>query len=141
DEEVRPDADSVFRIASMTKSFTAATILRLRDDGALRLDDDAASWIPELGAIRSWSGDSPPITIRHLLTMSAGLPADDPWGDRQQGLDIDAFRRLIAGGLSFVWTPGTHFEYSNTGYGILGRLITNVTGREYRDAVQERILA
>ena len=139
-EDATPTAQSVFRIASMTKSFTAATVLSLRDEGRLRLDDPIVEHVPEMAGVRLPTLDSPPITIRHLLTMSAGLPTDDPWGDRQQGLDIDAFRRLIAGGLSFVWPPGTRFEYSNTGYGILGRLITNVTGREYRDAVRERIL-
>src|SRR4029079_12075321 len=47
---------------------------------------------------------------------------------------------LLARGLSFAWAPGTTFEYSNTGYGILGRLITNVAGREYREVVRERLL-
>jgi len=140
-EDVTPTAQSVFRIASMTKSFTAATILSLRDDGLLRLDDPIVDHVPEMAGVRLPTLDAPPITIRHLLTMTAGLPTDDPWGDRQQSLDLDAFRRLLAGGLSFAWTPGTHFEYSNTGYGILGRLITNVTGREYRDVVRDRILA
>jgi CubicO group peptidase (beta-lactamase class C family) len=139
-EDAIPTAQSVFRIASMTKSFTAATILSLRDEGRLRLDDAIVEHVPEMAGVRLPTMDSPQITIRHLLTMSAGLPTDDPWGDRQQGLDIDAFRRLLSGGLSFVWAPGTHFEYSNTGYGILGRLITNVAGREYRDVVRERIL-
>lgn len=139
-EAATPTARSVFRIASMTKSFTAATVLLLRDEGRLRLDDPIVQHVPEMAGVRLPTLDSPQITIRHLLTMSAGLPTDDPWGDRQQGLDIDEFRRLLAGGLSFVWAPGTRFEYSNTGYGILGRLITNVTGREYRDVVRERIL-
>jgi len=139
-EDATPTAESVFRIASMTKSFTAATVLSLRDEGRLRLDDPIVDHVPELAGVRLPTRDSPPITIRHLLTMTAGLPTDDPWGDRQQSLDLDAFRRLLAGGLSFAWTPGTRFEYSNTGYGILGRLITNVTGREYRDVVRERIL-
>ena len=139
-EDARPDAGSVFRIASMTKSFTAATVLLLRDEGRLRLDDPIAQHVPELANLRYPTADSPPITIRHLLTMTAGLPTDDPWGDRQQGLDPGEFSRLLAGGLSFVWAPGTRFEYSNTGYGILGRLITNVAGTEYRDVVRERLL-
>jgi CubicO group peptidase (beta-lactamase class C family) len=140
-EEATPTASSVFRIASMTKSFTAATVLALRDDGVLRLDDPIADHVPELARVRLPTTDSPPITIRHLLTMTAGFPTDDPWGDRQQGLDLGAFSELLAGGLSFAWAPGTRFEYSNTGYGILGRLITNVAGREYRDVVGERLLA
>ena len=139
-EDATPTAQSVFRIASMTKSFTAATILSLRDDGRLRLDDPVVDHVPEMAGVRLPTLDSPPITIRHLLTMTGGLPTDDPWGDRQQGLDLDAFRRLLAGGLSFVWAPGTRFEYSNTGYGILGRLITNIAGREYKDVVRERLL-
>ncbi|HEX7950489.1 MAG TPA: serine hydrolase domain-containing protein [Candidatus Limnocylindrales bacterium] len=140
-EDARPDADSVFRIASMTKSFTAATVLSLRDQGLLRLDDPIAQHLPALRTLRGPTADSPPITIRQLLTMTAGFPTDDPWGDRQQGLDIDEFLAMAAGGLSFAWTPGTRWEYSNLGYGLLGRLITAVAGREYRDVVRERILA
>jgi len=139
-EDARPTTGSVFRIASMTKSFTAATILLLRDEGRLRLDDEIARHVPELAGVRLPTHDSPPITIRHLLTMTAGFPTDDPWGDRQQGLDLGEFSRLLAGGLSFAWAPGTRFEYSNLGYGILGRLVTNVAGREYRDVVRERLL-
>ena len=139
-EVVPPDSTSVFRIASMTKSFTAATVLSLRDEGRLSLDDEIARHVPELGPLRYPTADSPRITIRHLLTMTAGFPTDDPWGDRQQGLDLDEFRRLLAEGLSFAWVPGTRFEYSNTGYGILGRLIANVAGREYREVVRERFL-
>ena len=68
------------------------------------------------------------MSIRHLLTMTAGFPTDDPWGDRQQGLPLEEFARFLAGGVSFNWAPGTRFEYSNLGYAILGRVITAVTG-------------
>jgi CubicO group peptidase (beta-lactamase class C family) len=139
-EDVTPDARSVFRIASMTKSFTAATVLSLRDSGLVRLDDPIEDHVPEFAGLRYPTTDSPPITIRHLLTMKAGFPTDDPWGDRQQGLDLDAFAALLRRGLPFAWTPGTRFEYSNTSYGILGRMITNVAGREYREVVRERLL-
>jgi len=67
-----PDADTVYRIASMTKSFTASAILLLRDEGRLRLDDPVADHVP---ALASWSPptrDSVPVTIRQLLTMTAG---------------------------------------------------------------------
>jgi serine-type D-Ala-D-Ala carboxypeptidase/endopeptidase len=139
-EDAPPRPDSVFRIASMTKSFTAATVLSLRDEGRLALDDPIDRFVPELADLRYPTADSPRITIRHLLTMTAGLPTDDPWGDRQQGLDLAAFSQLLRNGLSFAWAPGTRFEYSNLGYGILGRLITNVAGREYREVVGERLL-
>lgn len=139
-EDAPPRPDSVFRIASMTKSFTAATVLALRDDGLLHLDDPIERYVPELEGLAYPTTDSPRITIRHLLTMTAGFPTDDPWGDRQQSLDLAAFSELLRRGLSFAWAPGTHYEYSNTGYGILGRLITNVTGTEYREVVRERLL-
>ncbi len=135
-----PDADHAFRIASMTKSFTAATVLLLRDEGRLRLDDEVATYVPALAAWRGPTADAPAVTLRHLLTMSAGMPTDDPWGDRQQPLPMDAFAEFLAQGPTFAWTTGTAFDYSNLGYGILGRVITAVTGREYREVVEERLL-
>jgi CubicO group peptidase (beta-lactamase class C family) len=135
-----PDADTVFRIASMTKSFTASAILALRDDGALALDDLAEDYVPEL---RGWAPVTPEaarISIRHLLTMTAGFPTDDPWGDRQQGLPLAEFARFLARGVGFNWAPGTRFEYSNLGYAILGGIITAVTGVAYPDYVRQRLL-
>jgi CubicO group peptidase (beta-lactamase class C family) len=135
-----PDADTVFRIASMTKSFTASAILALRDDGAVQLDDPAGAYVREL---RDWprvSPDSPPVSLRHLLTMTAGFPTDDPWGDRQQGLPLVEFAGFLSGGVRFNWAPGTRFEYSNLGYAILGRVITAVTGMAYPDYIRTRLL-
>jgi CubicO group peptidase (beta-lactamase class C family) len=135
-----PDADTVFRIASMTKSFTASAILALRDDGALGLDDLAEAYVPEL---RGWplvSPDAARVSIRNLLTMTAGFPTDDPWGDRQQGLPLDEFAKFLAGGVGFNWAPGTRYEYSNLGYAILGRVITAVTGAAYQDYIRDRLL-
>ena len=148
-----PDADTVFRIASMTKSFTASAVLLLRDEGALALDDPAERYVPELA---DWAGPAGEaeggrlpelagpvadrVTLRHLLTMTAGFPTDDPWGDRQQGLPLEAFRSLLAGGVSANWAPGTRFEYSNLGYAILGLVITAVSGLSYDDFVRMRLL-
>lgn len=135
-----PTADHVFRIASMTKSFTAATVLLLRDEGRLRLDDPVADHVPALAGWRPYAADAAPVTIRDLLTMSGGLATDDPWGDRQQGLPLDAFERLLVEGPSFALPPGVAFEYSNLGYGILGRVVTSAAGREYREVVRQRLL-
>ena len=135
-----PDADTVFRIASMTKSFTASAIVALRDDGALKLDDLAEDYVPELRGWPPVSPDSVRISIRHLLTMTAGFPTDDPWGDRQQGLPLEEFAQFLAKGVSFNCAPGTRFEYSNLGYAILGRVIAAVTGMAYPDYVRHRLL-
>jgi CubicO group peptidase (beta-lactamase class C family) len=135
-----PDAGTVFRIASMTKSFTASGILALRDDGLLKLDDAAEEYVPELRGWPSVTPDSARVSIRHLLTMTAGFPTDDPWGDRQQGLPLEDFARFLSGGVRFNWAPGTRFEYSNLGYAILGRVITAVTGAAYPDYIRHRLL-
>jgi CubicO group peptidase (beta-lactamase class C family) len=135
-----PEAGTVFRIASMTKSFTASAILALRDDGVLKLDDPAEEYVPELRGWPSVTPDSARVSIRHLLTMTAGFPTDDPWGDRQQGLPLEEFASFLAGGVRFNWAPGTRFEYSNLGYAILGRVITAVTGAAYPDYIRHRLL-
>ena len=139
-EDRPPDAASIFRIASMTKSFTAAAVLLLRDEGRLALDDPVAQHVPDLAGLAGPTADSPAVTIRHLLSMSAGFPTDDPLGDRLQELPLDVFSDLLRAGVTFAWPPGTAFEYSNLGYGILGRVITQAAGREYREVVEERLL-
>lgn len=136
-----PDADTVFRIASMSKSFTAAAVLLLRDDGLLALDDPAEKYVPELAGWPPVTADSDRVTIRHLLTMTAGFPTDDPWGDRQQGLPPEEFGAMLAAGMSFNWAPGTRFEYSNLGYAILGLAVSAASGMEYSDFVRTRLLA
>jgi CubicO group peptidase (beta-lactamase class C family) len=68
---------------SMTKSLTAMAILKLRDEGKLKLDDPAYLYIPEMKNNKYLSKDATPVTIRHLLTHAAGYPEDNPWGDRQ----------------------------------------------------------
>jgi CubicO group peptidase (beta-lactamase class C family) len=136
-----PDADTVFRIASMSKSFTASSILALRDAGVLALDDPAARYVPQLTSWRGPSADAATVTIRHLLTMTAGFPTDDPWGDRQQGLPIGDFAAMLADGVGFNWAPGTRFEYSNLGYAVLGMVITAASGISYADFVRTRLLA
>ena len=131
--------DSLFRIASMTKAFTALSILKLREDGKLTLDDLAEQHVSEL---RQWTyptKDSPRIRIRDLLTHSAGFVDDNPWGDRQTPMPQEAFTRLLAQGVPFNTAPGTRYEYSNLGYALLGRVIANVSGMPYRRYV-ERIL-
>ncbi len=135
-----PDADTVFRIASMTKSFTALAILKLRDEGELSLDDAVEKWVPELAGMPKATRDSPVLTLRHLLTHSEGFPEDNPWGDRQLARS-DAFLSTMAhAGIPFSNAPGVAFEYSNTGFAILGRVVANVSKMRYRDYVDTNIL-
>jgi CubicO group peptidase (beta-lactamase class C family) len=135
-----PDAHTAYRIASCTKSFTAAALLALRDEGALELDEPITRFLPGFAAVPLPSADAPVPTVRMLMTMSAGLPTDDPWGDRQESITNEQLDRLIADGLSFDSIPGTTFAYSNLGYALLGRVIEEASGRAYRDVVRERFL-
>lgn len=134
------ESDSVFRIASMTKSFTALAILQLRDAGRLSLDDPAEKYVPELSRWRYLSADSPKVTIRDLLTHSAGFPEDNPWGDQQLAISEDEFTALLQQGMPFSNAPGVAFEYSNYGYALLGRIVSMVSGVPYPKYVQENIL-
>lgn len=133
-----PDKSSVFRIASMSKSFTATAILLLRDTGKLRLDDDITIYLPWTDSI-GIPDFGHVITIRDLLTMNAGFPTDDPWGDRQESLEIEAFDDLVSQGLSFTRAPRMGFEYSNLGYALLGRIISVTSGMDYLDFVKSAI--
>jgi CubicO group peptidase (beta-lactamase class C family) len=133
-------AETVFRIASMTKSFTAMSILRLRDEGKLSLDDPAERYVPELAGLVYPTTDSPRLTIRHLLSHSEGFPEDNPWGDRHLADSEDALSQMLRGGIPFSNAPGIAYEYSNYGFAILGRIVANVSKMTYGDYVAANIL-
>jgi len=134
------DSHSVFRIASMTKSFTAMAVMKLRDDGRLALDDPVEKWVPELQGLRYPTTDAPRITIRHLLTHAEGFPEDNPWGDQQLAASEAEFSAMMRGGIPFSTAPGTAYEYSNYGFAILGRVVTNAAGMPYNDYLRRHIL-
>jgi D-alanyl-D-alanine-carboxypeptidase/D-alanyl-D-alanine-endopeptidase len=132
--------DTAFRIASMTKAFTALTVLKLRDEGGLVLDAPAELYVPELRAWNYPTGDSPRIRVRDLLNHTAGFISDDPWADRQTLLPETEFTRLLREGVLFARAPGTASEYSNLGYALLGRIITNVSGQPYDVTIGQKLL-
>jgi CubicO group peptidase (beta-lactamase class C family) len=134
-------ADTVFRIGSITKVFTGAAILALRDAGKLSLDDLAEKYVPELEDAVYPTQDSARITIRHLVTHSSGLP-------RLGGLHYsdgheftqDEFLAAVKG-VRLEFSPGDHASYSNLGMAIGGLIVERVSGKRYRDFVAENILA
>lgn len=130
---------SLFRIASMTKSITAMAILQLRDAGKLSLHDPVAKYLPELGRIAPLTTDAPPPTIFNLLTMTAGFPEDNPWGDRQLEDSDQDFLDFLRDGISFSTIPSAGYEYSNLGYAMLGSIISRVTGMPYQKYINETI--
>ncbi|MGE0555141.1 MAG: serine hydrolase domain-containing protein [Gemmatimonadales bacterium] len=134
------DSSTVFRIASMTKSFTALAILMLRDAGTLSLDDPAERWVPELAGLSYPTDDSPKLTIRQLLSHATGFPEDNPWGDQQLAVSDAEMSAMMRAGIPFSNAPGVAYEYSNFGFAILGRIVTNASGMPYRRYIETRIL-
>jgi D-alanyl-D-alanine-carboxypeptidase/D-alanyl-D-alanine-endopeptidase len=132
--------DTVFRIASMTKSFTALAILQLRDEGKLSLEDPVAKWIPEFAAFDYPTRDTAPIRIRTLLTHGAGFPEDNPWGDRQLSTPDDTLTAWLKKGLPFSTPPDTAYEYSNYGFALLGRIVARCSGVPYPEYIARHIL-
>ena len=136
-----PDADTAFRICSMTKSFVAMVVLSLREEGRLDIDAPLADVAADLAALAQAGPDAPDVTVRQLLTMDAGLPQDDPWADRLMADDnARVSAELFARGATRSRAPGTAFEYSNYGWAVLGRVIEAVTGQRHQDVVRERVL-
>lgn len=126
-------ADTAFRIASMSKAFTAYGVLRLREAGKLTLDDPAMKHVPEMAG---WGAG---ISVGDLLHHTAGFVTDDPWGDRQQVLQPAEFTAMLKAGVPFYSAPGTRYEYSNFGYATLGRVITNVSGKPFQRFIGETV--
>ncbi len=138
DKKIPATAQSMFRIASMTKSLIAMAILKLRDEGKIKLDDPAALYIPEMQN-QQFIKDASIITIRDLLTHSAGFPTDDLWADRKLNETDEEFIALLKKGILFSNPPGTTFEYSNLGYALLGCIIKKVTGIPYAEFINTSI--
>lgn len=138
--ERRPvGADSVFRIASMTKAFTALAVLALRDAGRLSLDAPVDEILPGFRAGRA-RGDAPPVRVRDLIHHTGGFVTDDPWGDRQLDMGGAGFDALMAADLPRARPPGLAFDYSNFGYAVLGRVIEAASGRPYADFMRQTLL-
>lgn len=137
----QPGVDEVtrFRASSLTKSITAATVLALRDRGLLELHQPVAELVPEAATLSAATPQSP-VRIEHLLTMTAGLPMDDPWIDELDSLSTAALLELVGRGVVTVRSPGTDYEYSNVGYALLGCVISAATGTDFREVIADQVL-
>jgi len=133
--------DTVFRIASMSKSFTALAILKLRDEGKLSLEDPVSKFIPEFARLELPTRDTPPIRVRQILSHSSGFPEDNPWADQQLSATDADLTAWLRKGIPFSTPPGTRYEYSNYAFGLLGRIITKASGVPYEKYIHQEIFA
>ncbi|OZB85360.1 serine hydrolase domain-containing protein [Microbacterium sp. 13-71-7] len=130
---------TIFRIASMSKSFLAATALSLRDEGLLDLHAPAAEYVPGIAAARF--DDEPfSLTLDALLSNRGGLGEDNAWGDEHLGSSREEMAAHVEAGLRPATRPGTEYRYSNLGISLIGRAIEAVTGRDVEDVVRARLL-
>lgn len=134
--DIANTADTKFRIASLTKQFTGAAVLLLAQDGKLKLDAPIATYLEDIPA--AWN----PVTVRHLLRHSSGIPSFT----RQEDFDRIKYLpltqdELIAtfADLPLEFAPGSRYRYSNSGYVLLARIIETVSGESYADFLEANI--
>ncbi len=138
------DESTIYHWASITKTFTAIAIMQLRDRGLLKLDDPIINYVPELKMVHNPFGQMSDITIKHLMTHSAGFRAATwPWGGDKdwQPHEPTEWAQLVAmmPYTEILFKPGSKFSYSNPGIIFLGRVIERLTGDNYEVYVDKNI--
>ena len=129
-------ADTVYQLASVTKTFTATAIMMLVAEGKLALDDRITDRLPDLPA--AWQD----VTVRHLLSHTSGIKSYTSVRDFYKSTRKDYARREILDLVAkepLEFAPGEKWNYCNTGYFLLGMLIEKVTGKQYGEFMDERI--
>jgi D-alanyl-D-alanine carboxypeptidase len=136
------DARTLFRIASITKTFTATAIMQLRDEGALHLDDPAVAYLPELRDARNPHGPIETVTIRRMLSHESGLMGDPPGARWFHDVyeSSPAANLAKASDIAATIPPNLQQKYSNMAYQLLGEIVARAGGRPYVDAIRARIL-
>ncbi len=144
DAQVPVDARTIYHWASITKTMTGIAIMQLRDRGLLALDDPIIRYVPELAAVHNPFGETSTITLRHLMSHSAGFGgATWPWRNRDwQPFEPRSWTQLAAM-LPYTevrFRPGTRFSYSNPGIVYLGQVIERLSGEDFEVYVDKNIL-
>ncbi len=138
------DESTIYHWASITKTFTSIAIMQLRDRGLLKLEDPIIKYLPELKAVHNPFGEMSEITVKHLMTHSAGFRAATwPWGGDKawQPHEPRQWSQLVAmmPYTEIQFKPGSKFSYSNPGIIFLGRVIEVLTGDDYEVYIDKNI--
>ncbi|QNA86584.1 beta-lactamase family protein [Sphingomonas sp. So64.6b] len=144
DANLPVDSQTIYHWASITKTMTGIAIMQLRDRGLLTLDDPIVRYVPELAAVHNPFGDTAAITLRQLMSHSAGFGgATWRWRDRDwQPFEPKAWAQLVAM-LPYTevqFRPGTRFSYSNPGIVYLGQVIERLSGEDFEVYIDKNIL-
>ena len=131
--------DAVYRVESISKSVTAWGLMRLVEEGRIRLDDPAARYLDE-GDIPASPFQEEKVTLRQLLSHTAGLPLGTIGVRYSPGADMPSLREGLAREALLVREPGVGFEYSNVGYHVLEAVVENVTGQDFGEYMKQEVL-
>jgi len=143
-QQIPLDEHAAFRLASVSKQFTCMAVMMLKEAGKLNYDDLLSEYLPGF--------PYPGVTLRHLMTHTAGLPdyislmdslwdADKPISQRQTAYNRDAFNMLLEHRPPADFAPGDAWAYSNTAYVLLALVIEEVSGQRIQDFIEQRIFA
>jgi CubicO group peptidase (beta-lactamase class C family) len=138
--KILADTTTIYRAGSISKSFTAFLMMELIDEGIIKLTDPVELYFPEIRKLRGYS-DSTTITFFQLASHTSGLSREPQLENANEGR-IDDWEEKLVASIPFAYfesSPGTKYNYSNIGYGILGLALSRATGKPFMQLIQERI--
>jgi CubicO group peptidase (beta-lactamase class C family) len=142
EKSIDADVNTVYRIGSISKTFTAYLMMLLVQDGTIRLDEPVARYLPEIRQLKWKEGsDTSEITFRELASHTGGLAMEPGLWDAAAG-PIDDWENKVLNSIpttEVTFSPGKNFSYSNIGYGILGLALSRAAHKPFMQMVEERI--
>jgi len=141
EDDIIADTNTIYRIGSITKTFTATLLMQLVEEGKLKLDEPVENYLPEIKNLNGYS-EAGKITFRQLASHTAGLKREPDIDGANVGPTDQWEEKLLAciPHTSFNSKPGEQYLYSNMGFAILGLALSRVTGIPYIKMIQQQIL-
>lgn len=143
DEDLPMQTNTICSVCSISKLFTSVSVMNLYEDGKLRLDDEVQDLLPEYNLPQQYEL-SGPITVRNLLTHSAGLPRENAWAHwTDPSLEFPTKEQILEKleDQETLYPSSTYFQYSNLAMTLLGFIVEELSGQSYEEYVQEHILS
>ena len=140
DKDIAADTSTIYRIGSITKTFTATILMQLVEERKVKLDDPVEKYVPEIKSLKGYS-DKTIITLRQLASHTSGLNREPDMPGSSLG-PVDQWESKLLSSIpytSFNSSPGTRYKYSNIGYALLGLTLERASGIPYIQLVQQRI--
>jgi CubicO group peptidase (beta-lactamase class C family) len=140
DTKAVADSTTIYRVGSITKSFTVFLMMQLSEEGIIKLDDPVEKYLPEIKNLQGYTEETK-ITFQQLASHTAGLQREPDWEDAFSGPSSEWEEKVLQSiaKTSFQSKPGEAYNYSNIGYGILGLALSKAAKKSYTDLVEEKI--